>query len=230
MRDASAATGGAQGNVGFGCSRTAETGPLSVLVVEDHEVLAKGLALLLRREGLEIAGTASDIEHAAALLERRRPRVALVDFDLAGQSGLDLVPAAHAAGARILIYSDQSHPRLLAAAMAAGANGIASKASSLAVLLEAVRTVGGGEFFVDRRFKELHGELPPTILTSREREVVTLLADGLTGEEIAFRLLLSPETVRTHIRNAAQRLGARTRSHLVMLAVERREIERPRQL
>ena len=64
-------------------------------------------------------------------------------------------------------------------------------------------------------------------LTPREREVVSLLAIGLTGEEIAVRLFLSPETVRTHIRNAMQRIGARTRAHLVTLAAERRELDGP---
>ncbi|HEX7144900.1 MAG TPA: HD domain-containing phosphohydrolase [Gaiellaceae bacterium] len=64
-------------------------------------------------------------------------------------------------------------------------------------------------------------------LTPREREVVSLLALGLTGEEIATRLFISPETVRTHIRNAMQRIGATTRAHLVMLAIARQEIEHP---
>jgi len=64
-------------------------------------------------------------------------------------------------------------------------------------------------------------------LTPREREVVNLLALGLTGEEIAVRLFLSPETVRTHIKNAMKRLGAKTRAHLIMLAIDRREIEPP---
>jgi DNA-binding NarL/FixJ family response regulator len=200
-----------------------------VLIVDDHEVVARGLALLLGREGLEIAGTAGDLERASKLLERRQPKVALVDLDLGRTSGLELIPVAHAAGARVLVYTGDSHPRLLAAARAAGADGIASKASSLRELLEAVRTVCRGEYFVDRRFKQTGGSLPLPTLTSREREVVTLLAGGLTGEEIAFRLSLSPETVRTHIRNAMNRLGARTRAHLVTLAVERHEIELPRQ-
>jgi len=202
---------------------------LSVLVVDDHEVLGRGLALLLRTEGFEIAGVAQGLDHATVLLARRPPpRLAIVDLDLEMASGFELITTAHAAGTRVLIYSDGISPRLVDAARAAGADGLASKACRLGELVEALRTVGAGQCFVDPRFTWSDGADPPQRLTAREREVVTLVATGLTGEEIAALLFLAPDTVRTHIRNAMRRLQARTRAQLVALAAQAHEIELPR--
>ena len=202
---------------------------LSVLVVDDHEVLGRGLALLLRTEGFEIAGVAQGLDHATVLLARRPPpRLAIVDLDLEMASGFELITTAHAAGTRVLIYSDRISPRLVDAARAAGADGLASKACRLGELVEALRTVGAGQCFVDPRFRGSDDADPPQRLTAREREVVTLVATGLTGEEIAALLFLAPDTVRTHIRNAMRRLQARTRAQLVALAAQAHEIELPR--
>ena len=90
---------------------------LSVLVVDDHEVLGRGLALLLRTEGFEIAGVAQGLDHATVLLARRPPpRLAIVDLDLDAASGFELITTAHAAATRVLIYSDRTGPRLVDAA------------------------------------------------------------------------------------------------------------------
>ena len=103
---------------------------------------------------------------------------------------------------------------------------MASKASSARELLDAVHAVARGEWTLDPRLDErVVTARPVGGLTRREREVASLLAAGLTGEEIAVELFLSPETVRTHIRNAMQRIGAKTRAHLVTLAAERNEID-----
>ena len=203
-------------------------GALTVLVVDRHEVVARGLALLLQREGVEIAGTASTAGQATVMLDRRRPRVALVDSDLTAASGLEVIPAAHKAGTRVLVLTDDRDTRALAAATATGADGVASKVGSLAELVGALRAVAGGESFVDPRFADREISTAPPKLTPRERQVVALLAGGLRGDDIAERLYLSPGTVRTHIRNAMARLGARTRAHLVALAAVRQEIELPR--
>jgi two-component system response regulator NreC len=201
---------------------------LSVLVVEDHLAIAKGLTLLLRAEGIEVAGSAHNLAQARALIARRRPDVAIVDMDLAGESGLDLIPAARAHGTRVLVYAEDPHAGLASETRAAGADGVASKLSASRELLDAVRRASRGEWSVDPLIDERVLAAHPTPkLTPREREVAHLLATGLTGEQIAVQLFLSPETVRSHVRNAMRRLGAKTRVHLVALAAARDEIELP---
>lgn len=201
--------------------------PLRVLVVEDHQAIAKGLTLLLRGEGIEVAGTAHGLSQAREMIARRRPDVAIVDIDLGAESGLDLIPAACATGMRVLMYGEDPRPGLADEVRAAGASGIASKASASGELLDAVRSVSRGEWSADPRLDERAAADPVPRLTPREREIANLLATGLTGEQIAVQLFLSPDTVRTHVRNAMRRTGAHTRVHLVAIAAARHEIELP---
>jgi putative two-component system response regulator len=196
-----------------------EDRPTRVLLVEDHDAVARGLELLLRRDGFEVTGTAPTLERAHALLERRGAEVAVVDIDLGGESGLDFVETAIAAGTAVLLYTGRADPETVAAAMRSGASGLASKAGSPAEFLATVREVAAGHSVVDSRLRVAPVAEPVRRkLTPREREVVSLLAEGLNGEEIAERLFLSNTTVRTHVRNAMERLGARTRAHLIALA------------
>jgi response regulator RpfG family c-di-GMP phosphodiesterase len=193
-----------------------------VLLIEDHEAVARGLELLLRREGLEIAGTGRSLAEARSLLERRAADVLVLDPGLQEEDGLEVVPAAKARGIRVLLYTGSMEHAAVAEMRRAGADGVASKAGSPQEFLAAVQAVARGEAYLDPRLKALpNGNASPqAALTPREREIVALLAEGLSGEEIAARLFLSPETVRTHIRNARERVGAKTRAHLVTLAAE----------
>jgi response regulator RpfG family c-di-GMP phosphodiesterase/DNA-binding CsgD family transcriptional regulator len=202
--------------------------PLRVLVVENHQAIAKGLTLLLRSEGIEIAGSAENLARARQLIARRRPDVAIVDMDLAGESGLDLLPAARAQGTRVLLYDDDPTPAVAREARAAGAGGLASKASTSRELLDAVGRVSRGEWSTDPCIAQhVPAAGAAAGLTPREREVATLLASGLTGAQIAAQLFVSDETVRTHVKNAMRRIGANTRAHLVALAAARNAIELP---
>jgi putative two-component system response regulator len=200
--------------------------PTRVLIVEDHEAVGRGLELLLRREGMEVAGTAASLASARALLPRRRPHVVVLDVDLGGESGLDLLDDARRANARVLLYTGRADPELLAAAAGSHALGIATKAGSPAELVAGVRAVAAGELYRDPRLVPSQVPLASRQydLTPREREVVSLLAEGLNGQEIAETLFLSPETVRTHVRNAMDRVGARTRAHLIAVALAGDEI------
>jgi DNA-binding NarL/FixJ family response regulator len=207
----------------------ADDAPITVLFVEDHEAIRKAIGLLLRSEGFEVVGATADPREALALARRRRPAVALVDVKLGDQLGTDLVAAMRAEGlsTEVVLYTGAEDSETLRAALDAGASGVACKASAPSVLLEAIRTVAGGEPFFDPRLDNLlnvREDGPEPLLTPREREILALLAGGLDGEEIAERLVVSPLTVRTHIRNAMNRLAARTRPHAVAIALERREI------
>jgi response regulator RpfG family c-di-GMP phosphodiesterase len=129
----------------------ADTNPTRVLIVEDHEAVGRGLELLLRREGMEVAGTASNLTDGRVLLERLQPTVVIVDVDLGAESGLELLGDAERAGARVLLYTGRADPELVAAAARGGALGVATKAGSPVELVGAVRAVAAGREYRDHR-------------------------------------------------------------------------------
>jgi DNA-binding NarL/FixJ family response regulator len=203
---------------------------VEVLIVEDHLAVRKGLELLLRDHGMRIAGVAADVREARGLIERRRFDVALVDVALGEGSGIELVRELHAdrPDARTVLYTGTSDPSLLEEAANAGAEGFVLKSAPPAELISAIETVAGGGAYVDTSLASVlaSGVSSAEVadLSGREREILDLLADGLTGEEAAEQLHLSPETVRTHVRNAMNKLGARTRVHAVALAIRARQL------
>jgi putative two-component system response regulator len=199
--------------------------PARVLLVEEHGAVARGLELLLRREGIEIAGSAHTVADAKRLLERRGTDLLVVDPALEREAALELIPPARDHGIKVLLYTDTHDSSAVQAALSSGAEGLIAKSGSPTEFVEAVRLVSRGESYVDPRVHPDAGDEPlPDLLrlTAREREIAILLSNGLTGEQIAELLFLSPETVRTHVRNAMGRAGAKTRAHLAALAVSSR--------
>ena len=200
------------------------------MIVEDHLALRKGLELLLRDSEFTVIGTADDAEEGKRLIERRRPDVAIVDIGLPGTSGLDLTRSALAGrdDLGVLLYTGIGDQDTLVRALDSGARGFALKAGSPEELLTALRAVARGDAYVDERLRPLLLARFTTerigVLSPREREVLDLLAQGLNGEEVAARLVLSPETVRTHVRNAMEKLEAHTRVHAVAIALRQGEI------
>lgn len=207
---------------------------VTVLIVEDHELLAQTLALGLCGRGFTctvatVAGPASIIEQAG----RVRPSLVLLDLQLDGIDGIDLIPALRALGARVLVVSGcQDHPRL-AAAIALGAAGWVSKTEPFERLLEAAEAVGRRWHPHDPQddllelgngWLQAHRELQADFaqLTARERQVLWRLSEGASAQEIAQVLSVSVGTVRTHIKATLSKLGvssqlaavARTRSLL----------------
>ena len=207
-----------------------ETKPLNVVIVDDHVALRRGMELLLRRAGHHVVGTADDGESGEALILRRRPDVALVDLALPGMSGAQLTKSLLSSDPdlRIILYTGAADEHQLRDALNAGAAGFALKSGDPEELEEAIRTVAAGGDYIDPRLTPLlakgAGERTRT-LSPREREIMGLLSRGRSGEEAAKQLFLSPETVRTHVRNAMSKLGAATRAHAVALALQRGEIE-----
>ena len=193
--------------------------PLRVLLIEDHGAVARGLALLLRREGMEVAGTASTLTEAEHLIEQRAADVVILDVGLGSESGVELIPKARARGIKVLLYTGGTVPAGLSGEDKA--DGIASKSGGPAELMKAIREVADGRSPTDSRVTERTQE---PILTGREREIIGFLAEGVSGEQIAEQLFLSGHTVRTHIRNAMAKTNAKTRAHLVALASEAGEI------
>jgi DNA-binding NarL/FixJ family response regulator len=202
----------------------------SVVIVEDHLALRKGLELLLRGTEFSVIGTADDAEEGQRLIEADSPDVAIVDIGLPGRSGLDLTRRLLASmpDLGVLLYTGIGDQDTLVRALDCGARGFALKAGSPEELLTALRAVADGSSYVDERLRSLLLARFTTerigILSPREREVLDLLAKGLNGEEVAVQLVLSPETVRTHVRNAMEKLEANTRVHAVAIALRQGEI------
>ena len=204
--------------------------PLNVVIVDDHVALRRGMELLLRRQGHHVVGTAADAESAQALILRRRPDIAIIDIALPGESGADLTRRLLAAdpAMRIVLYTGAAEERKLLDGLDSGAAGFALKSGDPEQLDEAIRTVAAGGEWVDPRVKPLlarsNGKGRVRLLSPREREILLLLSEGLSGEGAAKQLYLSSETVRTHVRNAMTKLGASTRVHAVAIALQRGEI------
>jgi DNA-binding NarL/FixJ family response regulator len=206
-----------------------ETTPLNVVIVDDHLALRRGMELLLRRAGHHVVGSADDAEAGGALILRRRPDVALIDLALPGMSGAELTRSLlkENPDLRIVLYTGAADERQLLDALDAGAAGFALKSGDPEELEDAIRTVAAGGDYIDPRLTPLlakGGNGRTKTLSPREREILGLLSKGLSGEEVAKQLYLSPETVRTHGRNAMGKLDAATRAHAVALALQRGEI------
>ena len=207
--------------------------PLRLVLIEDHQALREGLELLLDRQGCQVVGTAGDARHGRTLIERLAPDVSLVDIRLGEDSGIrltaDLIDADP--DRRIVLYTGSSDIDLLFSGLDSGARGYALKEGTPSELTTALTTVAEGGTYVDPR---LHPALlsrratqTQKSLSKREREIMDLLAQGLTGEQVAERLFLSPETIKTHIRNAMGKLEANTRVHAIAIALREGFISPP---
>jgi DNA-binding NarL/FixJ family response regulator len=202
-----------------------------VVLVEDHLALRKGIELLLGRRGHVIAGAAGDARTGYELIQAKRPDVALVDIGLPDESGAQLTCKLLEQDPElaILIYTGIGDQEEIGEALDCGARGFALKAGSTAELTTAIRAVAEGGTYMDSRLASLLLSRSTTErvreLSEREREILDLLARGLTGAQVAKRLFLSPDTVRTHVRKAMSKLEARTRVHAIVLALRQREIE-----
>src|SRR5881398_2979912 len=189
------------------------------LVVDDHTVVRQGLDLLFGDlDDLELVGQVTNGEEALEAVERLQPEVVLMDVRLPGIDGVSAVKRIHqsAPGVKFVIFSAYGDKRLLSDAIAAGARGYVMKGSPPEDLLRAIRTVKEGRAFVDP-------SLSPTLLmtqgaadaplSEREREILQLLAEGYHTEEVARRIGLSAETVKSDTKRAILKLEADSRVH-----------------
>ena len=207
--------------------------PLRLVLIEDHQALREGLELLLARDGIEVLGTAGNASDGRVLVETFAPDVSLIDIRLGEDSGIELTGQLIDADPtrRIVLYTGSSEIELLIKGLDSGALGYALKEGTQSELRTAITTVADGGTYVDPR---LHSALlsrkatqTQRMLSKREREIMDLLAQGLTGEQVAERLYLSPETIKTHIRNAMNKLEAHTRVHAIAIALRKGFISAP---
>ncbi|HEX3975852.1 MAG TPA: response regulator transcription factor [Solirubrobacteraceae bacterium] len=203
-----------------------------VLIVDDHLAVRRGLELVLRDAGFTVAVCPDHPDKARAELVKGGHDVVLVEIRRRAGDGVELAREALRArrGVPLVLCTAYARPRgpLLAAA-GLGAPGLVLTSSPVGTLIDALRAVAGGGSFMDPEMAPLVAETPAAQhvgrLTPREREVLGLLADGYQGPEIAERLFLSLETVRTHVRNGVTRVGARTRVQAAAMVACAREEE-----
>lgn len=203
--------------------------PIRVLIIDDHEVLAASLAHVLEAEpGLVPVGIASTLERARSLIRTTSPDVLLLDHRLPDGDGVAAIGELRALrpSVQVVVLTASAADHVLVQAIEGGASGFLSKTRSLGEVTAAVRAAAVGEATVS---PEMLARLLPRLsrtkgvrlqeLTDREREVLGLLADGLTNAAIAERLVVSVHTVRNHIANLSTKLGAHSKLEALSIAV-----------
>ena len=200
-----------------------------VLVVDDHAVLATSLGQVLDAEpDLTTVGVAGTLAEARTLLRSTRPDVLLLDHRLPDGDGVAAIPELRAVRpeVQVVVLTASAADHVLIAAIEAGASGFVSKTRSLDEVTSAVRAAASGEALIS---PEMLARLLPRLargstrqhqeLTEREREVLGLLAGGLTNAAIAAELVVSVHTVRNHIANLSAKLGAHSKLEALSIAV-----------
>lgn len=203
--------------------------PIRVLVVDDHPVVRQGLrAFLSTLEGMEIVGEAADGEEAVRKLRHLRPDVALLDLVMPGTDGLAVLEQVAALGlpTRLIVLTSFSDTDLVVPAVRAGASGYLLKDAEPRALEEAIRAVHRGEGLLHpgaagavMRAVAQPPPAPAPDLTPREREVLALLAQGLTNRLIARDLAVAEKTVKTHVSHVLAKLGVADRTQAALYAV-----------
>ncbi|MFN2467512.1 MAG: response regulator [Gaiellaceae bacterium] len=197
---------------------------ITCLIVDDHEVVREGLRLSLSRAPhIRVIGEAADGESAVALAERRRPNVVIMDVRMPGMDGLEATKLINekVPGIAVLIFTAFSERSLLGRGLDSGAKGYILKEAPHQTLVRAIEKVNSGDGYVDPALMPafLSSKDRDDMLTAREREILQLLADGMSNADVAGRLFISQETVKSHVRHILTKLEADTRTQAVAIAL-----------
>lgn len=198
--------------------------PIRVLLADDETLLRDTLSTILSlQEGIEVVATAANGDEALAALVKWAPDVAVLDLQMPGRDGIEVVEGAIAAGLGVncIIVTSHGRPGYLRKALAAGARAFLPKTTSARVLADVVRQVHAGHRYVDPELSAEAIAVGDSPLTPRESDVLELAADGLPVEEIARRAHLSTGTVRNYLSSAAAKLSAANRHEAVAVARQR---------
>lgn len=196
------------------------------MVVDDHAAVREGVKMILTRDReISVIGESGTGEAAIEMAARRRPDVVVMDVRMEGMDGFAATRRILEAdpSVAVILYTAHGERGLLAEGLDCGARGYVLKDAPPDDIVRAVKRVAEGGAYVDPTLaSELVSprateRLPA--LSGREREILGMLADGMSNPDIAAQLFISPETVRTHVRNAMQKLEADTRTQAVALAL-----------
>ena len=198
------------------------------LIVDDHPALRHGVRLRLEMEGVaEVVGEAGSADEALVELQASAPDVLVVDFRLPGMNGLDLVEAIRERGMDmpVVLLTALADRRFVERAFAAGIDGYVAKDSDLDVLTSALRAVVDGRRFVDPSVAELLLDTASEQLSPREHQVLQLMSTGLQNKQIATRLTLGEDTVKTYVAGILRKLDATSRTQAVATALRAQMID-----
>jgi DNA-binding NarL/FixJ family response regulator len=210
---------------------------IRVLLADDQALIRAGFSMIIDSEpDLEVVGEAVDGREAVELARTARADVVLMDIRMPEVDGIEatkrIVADEDLAGVRILVLTTFENDENVVLALRAGASGFLGKGVEPADLLHAIRVVAAGEALLSpratrglvSRFLSQDEPGPPPVslegLTDREREVLALVAHGLSNDDIAEKLFLSPLTAKTHVNRAMTKLGVRDRAQLVVIAYQ----------
>lgn len=196
---------------------------ITCLIADDHEVVREGLRLSLSRTPhIRVIGEAGDGESTVSMAERRRPDVVIMDIRMPGMDGLEATKAIaeRVPGTAVLLFTAFGERSLLTRGLDAGAKGYLLKEAPSQTVVRAIEKLAGGEGYVDPSlmptFLNRDGQ---DLLTPRERQILQLLADGMSNADVAAKLFISQETVKSHVRHILAKLEADTRTHAVAIAL-----------
>ncbi len=206
---------------------------IRVAIIDDHAIVRQGLRAMIDREpDLQVVGEASNARQATAMLDRTHPKVVLLDLKLTSGSECDGLPlcatiSQRYPGSRVLVLTSSADEWLILDSIKQGAKGFVLKDVDLTELVRAIRAVHRGESAFDPRsagvvVRWMRGSQRPGAsacdITPREREILCLLARGLSNVAIGQRLYISAATVKFHVGNVMQKLGVRRRAEAVYAA------------
>jgi two-component system response regulator NreC len=204
---------------------------IKLLLADDHAILRNGLKRILNSEpDMEVIGEAANGIDAVRLTQQLKPDVVIMDVSMPGQDGIEsLRQIVKTTSSRVLILSVHLEHQVITQAIASGAAGYLAKDSLDTELIAAIRsTIYGGTVFSSSVSRVLTGSstqkaqpIPRSVegLTAREREVFLLLAEGKSPNEIAHSLFVSPKTIHSHRHHIMEKLGLRTTTELIRLAL-----------
>jgi two-component system response regulator DevR len=198
---------------------------VTCVIADDHPPVLQFLSRYLSNNGITVTASTRDGEEALRKIEQTSPSVAVLDARMPRLSGLDVLRALASAqsATRVILYTGYGDDALLSDALDAGVGGVIDKEAPLDDLVRAIRIVAGGGTYLDptaaaaliaQRRRNRNRELTP-----RERDVLRLLSEGNSNEQIGAVLSISPQTVRTHVQKAMEKLGASTRVQAVAMAL-----------